>query len=399
MSERDPFRPALVIGLITAGLLSFAAFILMLGWSRPELRPGQPGGNAPSEAATGFAGITALSQDLLNARLPSDSRGVDSTDLLVVALDPRDDPDRVADLLRRRAGDATLLILPKWEVEPDPDRRRWVRVKGPSLAQAADRLMGRGFSVEPLSRGGGAAPFTEGSDVLSRLVVAVPQQAQVIHGDRVVDLLGIPGEGALVAQLGNQPHYVVADPDLLNNHGIRQKNSARAAVEMLDRMRPDADSEIIFDTGDALAAPPKRNLLRAMFEPPFLAMTLALLVAAFLAGLHGVGRFGPARRPVRAIQFGKAALVENSAALVRQAGREVRLGAAYADLVRDEAARAGAAPPNLQGEALEAYLDRFSRPGEPPFRPLADAVREAQDRPSLLAAARALFAWKKDMIR
>jgi hypothetical protein len=102
---------------------------------------------------------------------------------------------------------------------------------------------------------------------------------------------------------------------------------------------------------------------------------------------------------VRAIQFGKAALVENSAALVRQAGREVRLGAAYADLVRDEAARAGAAPPNLQGEALEAYLDRFSRPGEPPFRPLADAVREAQDRPSLLAAARALFAWKKDMIR
>jgi hypothetical protein len=127
---------------------------------------------------------------------------------------------------------------------------------------------------------------------------------------------------------------------------------------MLARMMPDEDSAILFDTGDALQAPPSRNLLRAMFEPPFLAMTLALLVRPLLAGLYGVGRFGPARRPVRAIPFGKAALVENSAGLVRLAGREVRLGAAYADLVRDEAARAGAAPPHLQGEALEAYLDR-----------------------------------------
>ena len=136
-----------------------------------------------------------------------------------------------------------------------------------------------------------------------------------------------------------------------------------------------------------------------MFEPPFLAMTVALLVAALLAGLYGVGRFGPARRPVRAIPFGKAALVENSAGLVRQAGREVRLGGTYADLVRDEAARAGAAPSHLQGEALEAYLDRFAKPGETPFRPLAAAVRDAGDRAGLLAAARALFAWKKDMIR
>jgi hypothetical protein len=136
-----------------------------------------------------------------------------------------------------------------------------------------------------------------------------------------------------------------------------------------------------------------------MFEPPFLAMTLALLVAAFLAGLYGVSRFGPVRRPERAIAFGKAALVENSAALVRLAGREVRLGGAYADLVRDEAARAGAAPPHLQGEALEVYLDRFSKPGEPVFQQLAWDVREAPDRAMLLTAARALFAWKKDMIR
>ena len=398
MSERGPFRPALVVGLVTAGLLSFAAFILMLGWGQKEGEPGQRSGPAPSNAAVGFAGVAELANHVFPVRMVEDEADFDSYELLVVALTPRDDPERVAQLLRRRAGQSTLLILPKWATVRDPDRRGWVRVRGPGLGGAADRLMGDDLDVEPLSAVGGVDTLA-GAGLLENIVIALPQSAQVIHGEAVETLVGMPGEGALVAQLGQQPHYVVADPDLLNNHGISRPEAARAAIEMLGRMRPDEDSAILFDTSGALQPPPRRNLLRAMFEPPFLAMTLALLVAALLAGLYGVGRFGPARRPERAIAFGKAALVENSAGLVRLAGREVRLGGAYADLVRDEAARAGAAPSHLQGEALEAYLDRFSRPGEPAFQSLAAAVRQASDRPTLLAAARALFAWKKDMIR
>ena len=30
--ETSPFRPALVIGLIVAGLVSFAAFVMLLSW-------------------------------------------------------------------------------------------------------------------------------------------------------------------------------------------------------------------------------------------------------------------------------------------------------------------------------------------------------------------------------
>ena len=397
-SEREPFRPALVIGLITAGLLSFAAFILLLGWGDGERDQGQLSGSPPAVAATGFAGLIKLSGKFLPVAMVEDDSDLDSYDLLVVALTPGDDAEKVAQLLRRRSGQATLLILPKWAVVRDPEQSRWVRALGPWATMAADQLMGEDYDVELLSAPPGAAR-AEGFGLLQDLETALPQSAQVIHGEDALTLLGVSGEGALVAQLGAQPHYVVADPDLLNNHGIRRPEAARAAVEMLARMMPNEDVMILFDTGSALQAPPSRNLLRSRFEPPFLAMTLALLVAALLAGLYGAGRFGPARRPVRAIPFGKAALVENSAGLVRLAGREVRLGGAYAQLVRDEAARAGAAPSHLQGEALEAYLDRFTKPGETPFRPLAAAVREAGDRAGLIAAARALFAWKKDMIR
>ena len=85
--------------------------------------------------------------------------------------------------------------------------------------------------------------------------------------------------------------------------------------------------------------------------------------------------------------------------LVRLARREVRLGGGYADVIRDDAARAGAAPPNLHDGELEAYLDRFTRSGEPPFSYLANTLRSARDRHELVSAARALFRWKKDLIR
>ncbi len=53
--------------------------------------------------------------------------------------------------------------------------------------------------------------------------------------------------------------------------------------------------------------------------------------------MQAFGRFGPARARERAIAFGKEALVDNSAALVRKAGRERIMGKRYAALVRERA--------------------------------------------------------------
>jgi hypothetical protein len=78
----------LVIGLITAGLLSFAAFILLLGWGKPEGDTGQLSGSAPSVAAVGFAGIAELSGEFFPTRMVEKDRDLDSYELLVVALTP-----------------------------------------------------------------------------------------------------------------------------------------------------------------------------------------------------------------------------------------------------------------------------------------------------------------------
>jgi hypothetical protein len=227
----------------------------------------------------------------------------------------------------------------------------------------------------------------------------VPANVQTISGADMIPLVALANGDALIARMGAQPHYVAADPDLFANHGLRDPATARAALTLIEALNSRADAPVAFDlTVYGLGSDSSPNLLRTLLEPPFLPMTLALVAAALLAGLHGAFRFGQARREQRAIAFGKAALVENSAGLIRIARRETRLGGAYADVVRQDAARIAAAPPNLQGEALDAYLDKLGR-GGPPFSALAARLVAARDRGELVAAARALFSWKKDIIR
>jgi hypothetical protein len=397
MSEKSPFNPALLGGLIAAGILSFALFVALIALGGGDAAAGRGGrATAASPSAIGFRGLVELSERYFPTEFVRRERDLFGDELVVVALEPRNTPEEVAELRRRRAGQPTLIILPKWAVARDPDNARHVRAIGPLLADEADRLMGPDIEVEPLSAS--ARRRVEGFDALAGLAARLPREPQVIHGDDVHMLLGVPGEGALVAQLGDEPHYVVADPDLMNNHGLRDPRTAAAAVRILSWLRPEDADTVRFDL-TVNGVNQGQSLIRSMFTPPFLAMTLALIAAALLAAYHGAIRFGPPRRAERAIPFGKAALVENSAGLIRLARREVRLGGGYADVVRDDAARAGAAPPTLRDEALEAYLDRFTRGDRPPFSALAGAVRSARSPGELLAAARALFQWKKDLVR
>lgn len=398
MSEPRTFNPLLVFGLIAAGIASFAAFIMLIAWGDGNAGAGRAGrATAVSVSAIGFKGLVDLTGRFRATALIRDDRELGTRDLVVVALERTNDADDVRALLRRRRGRPTILILPKWAVEADPRNGRWVRSRGP-FGGGGGQLLGRDVRVESLSAERVADARVQTVQPLTGIRLRPPRAAQVIHGDRIIPVAGVRGEGALVGQLDEEPHFVVADPDLLNNLGMRNRESAQAAVQMLLALAPNERGPIRFDlTLNGVGG--QRSLLRSMLEPPFLAMTLALLAAAILAGLHGAIRFGPANRPARAIPFGKAALVENSAGLVRLAGREVPLGAGYADLIRDDAARAAAAPTHLRGEALEAYLDRFSRGGEAPFSALARAVRSARDRADLAAAARALFAWKRNLVR
>lgn len=393
------FNPRLVIGLVAAGIVGFAAMLLLMAYGSNPGSRSDGRAHALSSAATGFRGLVTLAGRFHDTRYVRDVDD-EGDDLLVVTVEEQTADSEVERLLGRRANLPTLLILPKWATLPDPSRRGWVNALAPGTGESAEGMLGKDSDIGIVPPATTLPARAQGEDFLADLAPPIPRSPQVIGGPDLMPLVTVPGGSALLAQIGDQPHYVLADPDLLNNHGLRDPERARFALVLIDRLNEGGES-IAFDlTMNGFGrGGGSGSVLRMAFEPPFLALTLALAVAALLAGLHGAFRFGPARAEGRAVAFGKAALVENSAGLIRLANREAGLGALYADVVRNDAARITAAPHWLQGEALDRYLDRLSRPGEPRFGELAARLAQARDRHGLMAAARALAQWKRGIIR
>ena len=123
------------------------------------------------------------------------------------------------------------------------------------------------------------------------------------------------GGRTILGKVKGRNLYILSEPDLINNHGMGDERQARAALALLDDLNSTGASSVLFDvTANGLG----RSLspLKLAFDPPFLAVTLTIFAAMLLAAWQAAVRFGPVERRARAIAFGKAALVDNSAALI-----------------------------------------------------------------------------------
>lgn len=399
-SASNPFSARLVFALVAAGIVAFGAFLLLAAYAG-DFRSGRDGRpHALSVSAVGFKGLV----DLIGyagetAQMIRGTPDLETEDLVIVAIEPRSEAEAIGQLIAARETRPTLLILPKWSVGPHPLTRGWVTAgdKAEPMPPFSyrDQLAAIGdLSVEQRESTRGSL---RGDGPLEGVSAPAPPRLQIVKGDALTPILSSPAGDAVIARVGEAPLYLLADPDLLNNKGLKNPRTARAALAIVAGLNSTGAEAVHFDlTLNGFVR--ERNALKLAIEPPFLALTLALFAAALLAGLHGAVRFGPEAREERAIAFGKAALVENSAVLFRLARREYRAGAAYADMLREEAARAAAAPASLRGAELDAYLDKRSSPGAARFRELAARLRAAGSRDELVSAARALFQWKKELI-
>jgi hypothetical protein len=393
--ETSVFDPRVVAAVVAAGIVAFVGFMLLFAYA-DDFRRGRDGRAHPlSVSAVGYAGLVKLIRlEGGTARLiRTEQEAWQTEDLLVVTVDETATPGKVQPILAAREGRTTLIVLPKWMTLPLPSRPGWVQTVGmiPASGVAAPLQSVKKLTISQARiRGNG---YATGRGILAGLKIPLPATMQSLSGEKLEPLLVGPAGRVLIASDG--PNYYLADPDLLNNKGIKDPTRAKAALALLDALNATGAEGVAFDlTLNGFARKP--GALKLAFEPPFLALTVAIFIAAILAGLHGAFRFGPALAQARAVAFGKSALVENSAGLFRLARREAAVGPAYADLIREAAAFGSGASAELQGEALDAYLDRLSP--DAPFSSLAERAGAARDRFALLAAARALFSWKKDLI-
>ncbi len=387
-----PFDSRSILMVIAVGVLAFLA-TLVLGAYAPDLRSGRNGGaHALSNAATGFSGIVSLAR--ATGRNPIIVRSEDqlgSEDLVVIT------PDHgwinIGNIVEKRGPRATLLVLPKWDTAPDPEQSGWVRVSGLLPALDPARML---YPVTTLGiareRGNGtqlkAVPFGAPPE----LRLPAPAVLQTMTSNALEPIITDPAGRIVLGKLKDQQLYVLADPDLLNNHGMADERRARDALALLDYVNSTGATSILFDvTANGLGR--SRSPLKLAFDPPFLAVTLTILAAMLLAGWQALARFGPVRRAERAVAFGKAALVDNCAALIRKAGRETHLGGRYVKVICDRAASLFRLPPS-DPATLFVRLEALNHE-----RSLADAAeqaRTARSRAELVSAARSLNYWLKE---
>jgi hypothetical protein len=384
--------PVVAVSLVVAVVLSVVGDELV---SHPSA-----GADAYSRSAIGHRGLVELLRAL---DLPVDVSRVDSArkakDGVLVVDEPTvaQDGGRAARRLRTliAAAPRTLVVLPKWYgLASQGDA--WIEDARPLPAEEVDEIFTALDLHVELHRAAG--PRTWDTDDFSEAPPAL-DDAQTIAGDGLTPVIA-SGDDALLARTEIDGHevWILSDPDLLDNFGLRRGGNARLAVAILERVR--GGGPIIFDeTTHGYAETP--SLWRALFRFPLVMATAQFLVCALLVAWAAMVRFGPRRAAPPPIAPGKDFLIRNTAALLRYGGHHahaLRRYLASSVLHVKHALHA----PELGPDASIAWLERVrvARGGQTSLRELDAEIAALPRRPQpqrIVALADRVHRWRMEM--
>ncbi|WP_447765786.1 DUF4350 domain-containing protein [Sphingopyxis panaciterrae] len=399
------FNPRLMAAVVAVGVIAFIALWALVALG-PQLSSGNNGGgHALSKAAPGYAGIVDLLEraraDVELRRTIQGSGYEDYDQLLILTPTHRSRPEEVTELLGTQSDNRVLIVLPKWETVSVPGQAPKPGWVGAGFAHTPPaRLLPEAFFGKVAIRAQPGKAQTVPANIAGRTFsAALPDNVQTVEGKGLDVLIAGPGGGAVLARARERDLYILADPDLINNLAFASKDKAAGAAMLIDAIGEDADADgLAFDvTLNGLGG--GRSLLRFAFVPPFIGITLCLIAAGLLALWQAWVRFGPALKPARAIPVSKAALIANSADLIKQARRELDGADAYVRSQRSAIARRLHAPTGLDAAATDAWIDKHLPPGGDHFSALARRLPLARNTHEFLADAQALHDIRKDLLR
>lgn len=384
-AAQEPFNRRTLFWGIFASLLAAAGFFLLSTYAPDFRQPGNGSATPLSKSGVGYAGLAEWLR--LTGETPAMARtdqdlGTDM--LLIVTISPESDPAALDHILELRQDLNTLFVLPKWQTLPLEEHEGWKMKFGRLPDSVVNQWLGR---IANAKIGVGQSTVQQ-LDIEGQLVAA-PDELQWVADEHPIIAAG--NNKAVLTEVDGKPFYVLTDPDLINNAAIGNPDKAAAALDLIALLQPEK-GQVMFDL-TLHGAGRKYDLAKLLVEPPFLALTLTILAAAALAFLRGLGRFGPPRAEQRAIAFGKRALVDTTAMLLRRAGRLEELGGRYAALMRVRAGALLGAPQGLQGEALDRWLDSRDKDEVSGFTARAQAAGEAKNLTQMHEAAERLHDW------
>jgi hypothetical protein len=405
VADDHGFNPRLIAAVVAIGVIAFITLWALIALG-PQLSSGNDGGgHALSKAAPGYAGIVDLTERAgahVELRRSEEAPVYEEEwrELLILTPTHRAKADEIARVMKGHRGGPVLIILPKWQTGRHPQKPGWAGGGFPIAppAKLLPATVGKidKIASEPHARGAAAAGSIGGR----RIALPLPGlRSQVIVADGFDTLIGFPHGGAILAKHRSDNIYILSDPDLVNNLAFANRERAAAAAMLVDAIAADAEADAVaFDlTLNGFGS--QRSLLRFAFVPPFIGITLCLIAAGLLALWQAWMRFGPALKPGRAIAVSKAALIANSADLIKQARRELDGADAFVKSQRIAIARRLHAPGGLDDEATDRWIDRHLRDGSDLFSSLARRLPLARNTHEFLEGAQALHDIRKDLLR
>jgi hypothetical protein len=397
---RPIFSARTAIILVLVSIFAFSAFITLSAHAPDSGHDTDCKESVYAKCAIGFAGLQeAIGAGGQPAVISRTALPKGRTEGLLIATPL---PTGGADVASLGYGGPILVVLPKWATSPAATNPSWavkdglVPVGDLPLKDALDavKVDRRQDNVRPTLVGVAGTPF-EGVAMSPGAIDSL----QTMRADGWIPVLTDQTGAVVIAEAPSSRIFVLSDPDLLNTQGLADVNTFAVGSTIIRDLR-NGDGPVIFDvTLDGYKT--DRNPLTLIVDPPFLAVTLCLTAALALGGIQALFRFGPVRRPQRAFALGKEALTDNSAQLIRLARREAKMAPGYAALTLKAAARAVAAPPELTGEQLTAFLDRMGaqRGQTDRISTMTAEAAHVSGRAALTALATRLYRWRLEMTR
>lgn len=401
----------LIIGLILIGLFSFSALIGLMGYGE-DLRDKNNGqAHALSNSAIGFVGLRTLLEDVGQKVLldPNKAAQDNLSDLRIYTLTSSFQTDILDEL---NSQSPKLIILPKWNVVPVAKTAGWVRKATFSNLVDPETLAS---NLEAFAGNISLSQANEKDETLAQEYRFTLTSTQVIYSARAPRLQTMTGaqldplivtdsEKIVLARIKDTQSYLLSDPDFLNTSGLKTRSGAKFAFDMLTYISDRNQTEKYVLDLSVHGIGGGRNMIKLFTQPPFLGVTILLMVLLGLLAWQAFLRFGEAKRGSdedfgEDFHMGPQSLTRTTAEFLAIAKREPSVAKDYASLIRQQASKSLNLP-GRDGHNRDLALNRRETKKDlsPTFAELEHQSQSVTTRQDMLAVAKSLQEWKRKII-
>jgi len=353
-----PFRRRTLIALIIVGAVSLIVALVLALFAEDFGEPDTADPNGYSPSAIGFEGLVevlrAIDVPASTSRSSSAARARDG--LLVIAA-PELHDDQARAKLAEMAHEArrVLLVLPRWWGPSRDDRPEWIEERNERSADEVAEVLAALEVEASIVRE--AARFEVPAEWGAAPEVPVAQL--VVSDDLDVEIGASASNHYLLGSTwfdDDTKLYVLADPSVIDNDGLRTPANAYFAVALIDDLR--AGGPVVFDeTLHGFEETP--SLQRALTRFPLVLVSIQVLICALLLLWAAAGRWGPARAVAAGLPSGKDFLIRNTAALLHAGGHDGDALRRYLATTIQAVRGVLHAPRELDATALRTWLERL----------------------------------------